>query len=90
MAPEQLKGGIIDARTDIFAFGVLMYEYASGVHPFDGQTDMDRMARVLESEPRPIRELRPDLPDAFGVAVTRCLRKLPAERFGSARRSLQR
>jgi eukaryotic-like serine/threonine-protein kinase len=83
MAPEQLKGGIIDARTDIFAFGVLMYEYASGVHPFDGQTDIDRIARVLEGEPRPIRELRPDLPDAFVVAVNRCLRKLPAERFGS-------
>jgi serine/threonine protein kinase len=83
IAPEQLKGGIIDARADIFAFGVLMYEYASGVHPFDGQTDIDRIARVLESEPRPIRELRPDLPDAFVVAVNRCLRKLPAERFGS-------
>ena len=83
MAPEQLKRGVIDARADIFAFGVLMYEYASGVHPFDGQTDIDRMARVLESEPRPLRELRPDVPSAFVVAITRCLRKVPAERFGS-------
>jgi predicted Ser/Thr protein kinase len=83
MAPEQLKGGSIDARTDIFSFGVLMYEYASGVHPFDGETDMDRMARVLESEPRAIRELRPDLPELAAFAISRCLRKKPAERFSA-------
>jgi serine/threonine protein kinase len=83
MAPEQLKGGLIDARTDIFAFGVLMYEYASGVHPFDGETDIDRMARVLEAEPKPLRDLRPDLPDSLAAAIGRCLRKSPAERMGS-------
>jgi tRNA A-37 threonylcarbamoyl transferase component Bud32 len=83
MAPEQLKGGTIDARTDIFSFGVLLYEYASGVHPFDGETDMDRMARVLESEPRAIRELRPDLPERASFAISRCLRKKPAERFSA-------
>jgi serine/threonine protein kinase len=84
MAPEQLKGGTIDARTDLFAFGVLMYEYATGVHPFDGETNMDRMARVLESEPKAIRERRPDLPELVAFAVSRCLRKNPAERFASA------
>jgi predicted Ser/Thr protein kinase len=84
MAPEQLKGGTIDARTDLFAFGVLMYEYATGIQPFDGDTNMDRMARVLESDPRPIRELRPDLPELVAFAINRCLRKSPAERFASA------
>jgi tRNA A-37 threonylcarbamoyl transferase component Bud32 len=83
MAPEQLKGGTIDSRTDIFSLGVLMYEYASGVHPFDGETDMERMARVLESEPRAIRELRPDLPELAAFAISRCLRKKPAERFSA-------
>src|SRR5262245_2156085 len=81
MAPEQLKGGKIDARTDIFSFGVLMYEYASGVHPFDGDTDIDRMARVLESEPRDIREFRPDLPELVKFAIGRCLKENAAERF---------
>lgn len=80
MAPEQLKGGTIDARTDVFAFGVVMYEYASGVHPFDGETDIDRMARVLEAEPRPLRELRPDVPESMATTIGRCLRKAPAER----------
>jgi tRNA A-37 threonylcarbamoyl transferase component Bud32 len=84
MAPEQLKRGTIDARTDIFSFGVLMYEYATGVHPFDGETNIDRMARVLESEPRAVRELRPDLPELLAFAITRCLRKSPQERFASA------
>jgi tRNA A-37 threonylcarbamoyl transferase component Bud32 len=83
MAPEQLKGGTIDARTDIFSFGVLMYEYATGVHPFDGETDMDRMARVLESEPRGIREIRPDVPELAAFTISRCLRKKPAERFSA-------
>jgi predicted Ser/Thr protein kinase len=83
MAPEQLKGTSIDARADIFGFGVLMYEYASGVHPFGGETDIDRLARVLETEPRPLRELRPDVSDTLALAVSRCLRKLPAERFAA-------
>jgi hypothetical protein len=83
MAPEQLKSGTIDARTDIFAFGVLMYEYASGLHPFDGATDIDRIARVLETEPRPLRDLRPDVPESLAITIGRCLRKLPGERFAS-------
>src|SRR5262249_19745078 len=54
-----------------------------GVHPFDGETDMERMARVIESEPRAIRELRPDLPEIAAFAISRCLRKKPAERFSA-------
>ena len=84
MPPEQLKGGPIDARTDVFAFGVLIYEYATGRHPFDDDSAFGRLARILESEPRPVRELRPDLPDAVAAVISGCLRKLPAERFTSA------
>jgi hypothetical protein len=61
-----------------------MYEYASGVHPFEGETDIDRIARVLESEPRAIRELRSDVPELVAFAIGRCLRKNPADRFASA------
>ena len=61
MAPEQLSGGTADARTDVFSYGVLLYEYATGVHPFDAATPLARIARVLESEPTPIARLRPDV-----------------------------
>jgi serine/threonine protein kinase len=89
MAPEQLKRAPIDQRTDLFAYGVLLYEYASGVHPFAGDTDIDRIARVLESEPRAIRELRSDVPELVAFAIGRCLRKSPADRFVSASEVLQ-
>ena len=84
MAPEQLNNGTVDARTDIFSFGVLMYEYASGVHPFDGGTTLTRFARILESNPRPLRELRPDIPEHIATVIHRCVLKAPAERFASA------
>jgi hypothetical protein len=84
MAPEQLKGGTIDARTDVFSYGVLMYEYATGVHPFAAQTPLALAARVLESEPRSIQEVRSDVPHQIAVVVERSLQKLPADRFQSA------
>lgn len=84
MSPEQLKGGSVDARADVFAFGVLLYEYASGLHPFEAQTPLALAARVLESEPRSIREVRPDVPETIAFVIERCLRKLPADRFASA------
>ena len=84
MAPEQLNGQPVDARADVFAFGVLMYEYACGVHPFAASTELARIARVLESDARPLEERCPQLPVAIADAVARCLRKAPAERYGSA------
>ena len=84
MAPEQINGGPVDARADVFAFGVLVYEYASGTHPFDGTTPLAVMARVLESDARPLAVRCPELPGGFVEAVSRCLAKSPAARFGSA------
>jgi serine/threonine-protein kinase len=84
MAPEQINGDPVDARADVFAFGVLMYEYASGTHPFDGTTPLAVMARVLESDARPLAARCPELPGGFVDAVSRCLAKSPAARFGSA------
>jgi serine/threonine protein kinase len=83
MAPEQLNGQPADARTDVFAFGVLMYEYSCGVHPFDAATELARLARVLESDARPLEDRCPYLPAAIADVVARCLRKAPAERYGS-------
>ncbi|MEQ1728611.1 MAG: protein kinase [Vicinamibacterales bacterium] len=84
MAPEQLNGLRTDARTDLFAFGLVLYEYATGVHPFAAPTPLATTARILEAEPRPLSAVRPDLLPPLIAAVERCLRKRPAERFASA------
>jgi hypothetical protein len=84
MAPEQLNGGTVDPRTDVFALGVVLYEYATGAHPFAAATPLAVAARILESEPCPVSELRHDLPPLVGTVVHRCLRKSPNERFAHA------
>ena len=84
MAPEQIEGGRVDARTDVFAFGVFVYEYASGVHPFGGASPLATAARVLEHDAQPLAVRCPDLPDGLSEVVTRCLQKRAADRFGSA------
>jgi len=84
MAPEQLNGQPVGARADVFAFGVLLYEYACGTHPFDAPTLLGVAARVLESDAPPIDSLRPELPAKLSEIVERCLRKSPPDRFASA------
>jgi eukaryotic-like serine/threonine-protein kinase len=83
MAPEQINGLPIDARTDVFAFGVLLYEYACGAHPFAASTALATVARVLESDARPLAA-RAEVPSRVADVIARCLRKAPADRFGSA------
>ena len=84
MAPEQLNRSVVDQRADVFALGVLLYEYASGVHPFEAATPLAMVARVLESEVRPLGARCPRLPMAIAEIIERCLRKSPDERFQSA------
>jgi predicted Ser/Thr protein kinase len=83
MAPEQINGLPVDARADVFAFGVLLYEYACGVHPFAASTALATVARVLESDARPLAA-RAEVPSRVADVIARCLRKAPADRFGSA------
>ena len=83
MAPEQLKGDTVDARADVFAYGVLLYEYACGAHPFGAATPLAVAARILESEATPTAERRPDVPPAVASVIERCLFKAPADRFDS-------
>jgi len=84
MAPEQLTGQRVDRRADIFALGVLLYEYASGVHPFDAESSLAMIARVLDSDARPLAAMRPDLPESIAGTIARCLRKAPLDRYQSA------
>ena len=83
MAPEQINGLSVDARADVFAFGVLLYEYACGTHPFAASTALATVARVLESDARPLGA-RADVPGRVAGVIARCLQKAPADRFGSA------
>lgn len=81
MAPEQLKGRDVDFRADLFAFGVLLYEMASGIHPFEGDDPASTIAHILEVEPRDLSEqARVDLPEIEPL-LRKLLRKLPEERY---------
>ncbi len=62
MSPEQARGKQVDARTDIFSFGVVLYEMLTARQPFEGETAMDVMGSILHKEPTPIRQLLPDIP----------------------------
>jgi Tol biopolymer transport system component len=85
MAPEQIEGREVDARTDIFAFGCVLYELLTGHRAFDGQTSSSVMAAVLATKPRPLEELVPLTPPALERVVSRCLAKDPEDRWHTAR-----
>ena len=80
MAPEQARGLPADARTDIFAFGAVLYEMLAGRPPFERGSAVDTLAAILTQEPRPI----PGLAPATTRLVERCLRKEASERFQSS------
>jgi predicted Ser/Thr protein kinase len=84
MAPEQFTGEHVDARADVFAFGVVMYEFACGARPFQASSAIGQAAQVLQSDVPPIAERCPSLPRPLADVIERCLRKAPADRFASA------
>lgn len=84
MAPEQVEGGPIDARTDVFALGSVLWEMATGRRAFDAPTNPALMAAILGEEPPPIASVRPGAPPALDRLVRECLRKDPARRWQSS------
>lgn len=83
MAPEQVLGGNVDFRTDLFAFGLLIYELISGVNPFAAKTVTGTFARIVEHEPPLLSSVRPQTVPALDGIVSTCLRKDPVERYDS-------
>lgn len=83
MAPEQIEGKEADARSDIFAFGAVLYEMATGKRPFQGKSQLSLASAILEQDPTPISSLNPRVPAAFEHVVTTCLQKNPDDRFQS-------
>jgi Tol biopolymer transport system component/predicted Ser/Thr protein kinase len=84
MAPEQLEGREADARTDVFAFGAVLYEMVTGRRAFEGQSQASLIGAIMGKEPAPISATRPMSPPALDHAVARCLAKDAEERWQSA------
>jgi serine/threonine protein kinase len=81
MSPEQARGEPVDARTDIWALGVVLYEMIAGRRPFAGQSTSDVIAAILEHDPAPLGRFDPDVPPELQRIVAKALRKDPEQRY---------
>ena len=81
MSPEQAEGKKVDARSDIFSFGAVLYEMATGTRAFQGTSQALTLAAVVNAEPAPPTEFAKDVPRDLERIIQRCLRKDPARRF---------
>lgn len=83
MSPEQVRGKVVDHRSDIFSFGCILYEAATRARPFKADSDVETMHQILNVEPLPIDELSPEVPNAVRRLIKRCLAKSPDRRSHS-------
>ena len=84
MSPEQAQGKPADARSDVFAIGIILYELSTGLRPFSGSDQMSIIAAILRDIPAPCDRLNPAVPARLATLIVRCLEKDPAARFDSA------
>jgi serine/threonine-protein kinase len=81
MSPEQAQGKKVDTRSDIFSFGVVLYEMTTGVRAFPGDSALSTLSAILRDEVRPLVEAAPEAPPQLDLVIQRCLRKNPDERW---------
>jgi Tol biopolymer transport system component/tRNA A-37 threonylcarbamoyl transferase component Bud32 len=81
MSPEQASGGPVDARSDVFSFGSVLYEMVTGRRPFGGGSSAEMLVSLLKEQPKPPSELVPDVPTELERIILHCLRKEPGRRF---------
>ncbi len=85
MSPEQASGAPVDARTDIFSLGVVLYEAISGRLPFDGKSDRELLHAIRSKDPTPLKVESGQVPREFSKVVSTCLSKAPEHRYSSAK-----
>lgn len=85
MSPEQAEGRAVDPRSDLFSLGAILYEMLTGRRPFERPSPAQVLEAIARDDPTPIRELRPEIPDALAALVERALEKDPERRYLSAR-----
>ena len=88
MSPEQIVGGVVDPRSDVFSLGVVIYQMATGQRPFPGSTRAELMHHILHAAPEPMMRLNPALPSELERVTLKCLDKRPDDRYQSARELL--
>src|SRR5271157_1763456 len=81
MSPEQAEGKPVDARSDIFSFGAVLYEMLTGRRAFRGDSKLSILSAILKDEPEPVSSIRKEIPPELGRIIARCLRKDPGRRF---------
>ncbi|HQR34619.1 MAG TPA: protein kinase [Blastocatellia bacterium] len=88
MAPEQAQGKTVDARNDIFSFGIVFYEMLTGRRPFEGETALESISSILKDEPPPMSRMLPEVPGEIERIVNKTLRKDREERYQTAKELL--
>jgi serine/threonine protein kinase/tetratricopeptide (TPR) repeat protein len=85
MSLEQARGLAVDSRSDVFSFGITLYEMVTGREPFHGETPTDTLTHILRDEPEPTLRLNPDVPPELARIIAKCLEKDPSDRYQDTR-----